>query len=122
MLYEVITPLGVWIGGFLIIIIIAFYTQIKAFIKGLFAVSSTTADILDYQKAGNTTVEVSSINPAQKARLAYDAIWGGPFGMFEDEDAFVETLLSVPKEYIDKVAIEYAKIDNKGKNLYNDAT
>lgn len=114
-------PIGVWLGGFLIIIIIAFYTQIKAFITGLFAVSNTTADILDYQKSGNTAIEVTSINPAQKARFAYDAIWGGIFGFFEDEDAFVEAIISVPKEYIDKVAIEYAKIDNKGKNLYNDA-
>ena len=68
----------------------------------------------------STTIAGNSItiNVKEIARNAYFAIWGG---WFEDEEAFIKAVLQCPKEYISQLATEYAKMDDKGKNIYNDA-
>jgi len=68
----------------------------------------------------STTISGNSItiNIKEIARNAYHAIWGG---WFEDEEAFIKACLQCPREYITELATEYAKIDSKGKNIYNDA-
>ena len=67
-----------------------------------------------------TTYAGISINVKELARNAYNAIWGG-WGWKEDEEAFVKAVLQCPKEYITTLATEYAKVNDKGKNIYNDA-
>jgi hypothetical protein len=114
-------PIIVWVWGAVALLAFIFRKKIASIISGVSAVASAQTEINEYHNSGNTAITITSVNPAQKAREAYDAIWGTPFGMWEDEKAFVEAIISVPKEFINAVAVEYAKIDSKGKILYNDA-
>lgn len=116
-IFGVPAPVFAWI--FVIIMLLVLRKKITALVSSIFAVVNTTADIKTYQQGAKPTV-VSSVNPSQVAQVCWDAIWGG-WGLTEDEGQFVETLISCPKEYINDVAIAYAKINGKGKNLYSDA-
>lgn len=117
--FGVPAPVLAWIAVVFVLLILR--KKITALVSGIFAVGNTTANIKDYQNNAASPTLVTSVNPAQIAQLCWDAIWGGLWGVTEDETQFLETLISCPKEYINRVAIEYAKIGGKGKNIYSDA-
>ncbi len=112
-------PFSNWIIILCVGLAFIYRKKIGEILTGVTNVQKGTAEVDQYY-GSNTPVTVQSVNPAQLAKLAYDAIWGG-LGWFEDEEAFVLAVLQCPKELIYKMSIEYAKINNKGKVLQNDA-
>lgn len=60
----------------------------------------------------------SGVNLYQVAIEINDAFFNYMYGTQEDEQAAMDSLLTVPKEHVKTVALLYNK--NNGRNLYND--
>ena len=104
----------VWIWFFVAVVAVVAFKKVKNWVISeinLFRVKTET----------DGTTKPVTINTKEIARNCYHAIYGGFLRLFEDEEAFIKSLLQCPKDFIPDVAVEYAKIDGKGKNLYEDA-
>jgi len=103
-----------WIYIGIGVVFLLAFKKIKAFVLAEIA-------LYRVKTANDTTVKAVTLNVKEIARVAHAAIWGGGFKITEDEEAFVKAILQCPREYISDLAVEYAKIDGKNRNMFNDA-
>ena len=108
------SPSSVWLWLLFAVVGLVAFKKVKNWVVSeinLFRIKTET----------DGTTKPVTVNTKEIARNCYHAIYGGFLRLFEDEEAFVKSLLQCPKDFIPEVATEYAKIDGKGKNLFEDA-
>jgi len=108
-------PVNWWLIGLCALFVVVFFEKIKSGLSRFFGVKNTVADIKIYNSGTYDQQTVRKL-----ANEAWQAIWGG-LGWFEDEARFTKAIKDCPAGQMEQLAIEYAKIESKGKNIYNDA-
>lgn len=72
------------------------------------------------EKDKNAGGSVTYVNLNANALGIYDAFYNYMFGMQEDEETAMELLLQTPTHRVKEMALIYATIQGKGKNMYSD--
>lgn len=128
--------LPAWARFVAVIVTIALlWKMFGAKIKQWLSLNKTKQDLTDYHNSehqapiydnsdNNGTPPPNNaiiINTYQVAQQVYDCFYNNDwFGWTEDEDGAIAAISSVPKSYVPEVAVKYAQIQGKGKNLYSD--